>query len=123
MSSNLSFPGRRILVVEDDLLIGLEVKAALDDLGCDVIGPIAAVTPAIDVARAKTLDAAVLDINLGRALSFPIADVLIAANVPFIFLTAYNRAVLPPPYSKRPVLSKPFAPLLLAVELARVLGG
>jgi len=110
---------RRVLVVEDDPLLGLHVKTTLDEHGCLVIGPLRAVAPAVRVVRADRLDAAVLDINLGNELSFPIADALAAAKVPFLFLTAYNRAVLPIAYRFRPVLPKPFQAVALVAELAR----
>ena len=114
---SIKFSERRILFVEDDALAAMEVKATLDDLGCHVIGPIASVARALRVVSTERLDSAVLDINLGTELSFPIADDLTAVKVPFLFLTAYNRAVLPLPYCNRPVLSKPLIPKLLVVEL------
>jgi hypothetical protein len=66
-------------------------------------------------------DAAVLDVNLGNELSFPVADALMAARSPFLFLTAYNRAVLPIAHRLRPVLPKPVVAQALIVELARIL--
>jgi len=64
-------------------------------------------------------DAAVLDVNLGNELSFPIADALTAARVPFLFLTAYN-TVIPIAHRHRPVIPKPFLAEALVAELARV---
>ena len=80
------FSKRRVLVVEDEVLIGLDVKDTLVALGCQVLGPIATVAAAILAVTTNRLDATVLDINLGKELSFPIADALIIAAVPFIFL-------------------------------------
>ena len=116
------FPQRRVLVVEDDVLIGLDVKSALDATGCQVLGPIAAVNAAVQTVRTNRLDAAVLDINLGTELSFPIADALTSFKVPFLFLTAYDRATLPAAYRDKPVISKPFYPEALARMLARLFG-
>jgi DNA-binding response OmpR family regulator len=116
-----ALPERRVLVVEDDPLLGLHVKATLHEHGCLVIGPLRAVTPAVKIISPDRLDAAVLDVNLGDELSFPIADALTIARVPFLFLTAYNRAVLPIAHRLRPVLPKPFVALALVVELARIL--
>ena len=113
-------PERRILVVEDELLIGLDVRATLQSVGCVVLGPIATVDAAVKTVRADRLDAAVLDINLGGDLSFPIADALAKANVPYLFLTAYARVDLPEPYSYRTVLAKPFSPSVLLKGLAHI---
>ena len=115
------FPERRVLVVEDDPLLGLHVKATLREHGCLVIGPLRAVAPAVKVISADRPDAAVLDTNLGNELSFPVADALTAARIAFLFLTAYNRAVLPIAHRLRPVLPKPFVAQALIVEMARIL--
>jgi DNA-binding response OmpR family regulator len=115
------FPERRVLVVEDDPLLGLHVKATLREHGCLVIRPLRAVAPAVKVISADRPDAAVLDTNLGNELSFPVADALTAARIAFLFLTAYNRAVLPIAHRLRPVLPKPFVAQALIVEMARIL--
>ena len=122
MASSFQFPNRRILVVEDELLIGLDVKATLTDVGCEVIGPVASVSSAVKAVREDRFDAAVLDINLGGDLSFPIADALLEAQVPFLFLTAYARIALPKPYCERVVIAKPFSGSVLVRELARIFG-
>jgi hypothetical protein len=85
-----------------------------------VIGPLRAVAPAVKVISVDRPDAAVLDVNLGNELSFPIADALTAARVPFLFLTAYN-TVIPIAHRHRPVIPKPFLAEALVAELARVL--
>jgi CheY-like chemotaxis protein len=97
------------------------VKATLHEHGCLVIGPLRAVAPAVKVISIDRPDAAVLDVNLGNELSFPVADALTAARIPFLFLTASNRAVLPLAHRLRPVLPKPFVAQALIVELARIL--
>jgi len=84
-----------------------------------VIGPLRAVAPAVKVISVDRPDAAVLDVNLGNELSFPIADALTAARVPFLFLTAYN-TVIPIAHRHRPVIPKPFLAEALVAELARV---
>ena len=84
-----------------------------------MIGPLRAVAPAVKVISVDRPDAAVLDVNLGNELSFPIADALTAARVPFLFLTAYN-TVIPIAHRHRPVIPKPFLAEALVAELARV---
>jgi DNA-binding response OmpR family regulator len=119
----MQFAESCVLVVEDDVLIGLDVKATLDALGCHVLGPIATVGAALVTLSTNRLDAAVLDINLGPELSFPIADALSFASVPFLFLTAYNRAILPNAHRFRPLVTKPFLPEALVRAVTRLLGG
>ena len=116
------FPQRRVLVVEDDVLIGMDVKWALDTTGCQVLGPIATVNAAVQAVTTNSLDAAVLDVNLGTELSFPIADALTSSKVPFLFLTACDRATLPAAYRDTPVLAKPFYREALVRVLARIFG-
>jgi DNA-binding response OmpR family regulator len=116
------FPQRRVLVVEDDVLIGMDVKSALDATGCQVLGPIATVNAAIQAVTTNSLDAAVLDVNLGTELSFPIADALTSSKVPFLFLTGCDRATLPVAYRDKPVLTKPFYREALMRVLARIFG-
>ena len=111
----------RILVVEDEPLIGLDVKLTLSAQGVQVVGPVQGVAPALQVVNALPLQAAVLDINLDGELSFPIADALASAGVPFLFLTAYGRYVLPAAYQHYPILSKPVSAPLLIGELERLL--
>ena len=82
-----------------------------------------AVAPAMQIINASRLDVAVLDINLGTELSFPIADALAAIDVPFLFLTAHDRAIVPDAHSSRPLIAKPFVPQALARALALMLAG
>ena len=75
--------GRRILVVEDEFLLALEVEAALTSFGCFVAGPFAKLGKALVAARATRLDGAVLDINLNGEMVYPLAEFLDMAGVPF----------------------------------------
>ena len=99
---------RRVLVVEDEILIAITIETALNDAGYDVLGPFAHVEQAVDAARGELLDAAVLDVNLGGSKAFPIADALAAAHVPFLFLTGYANMELPPEYRNCTILPTPF---------------
>jgi len=106
MSSFLS--GRRVLVVEDEMLVAWELEDMLSNLGCTVIGPAARVNKALAMLDAETIDVAVLDVNLNGQKSYPVADALAVRDTPFIFLTGYNRESLPNRYQARPILQKPF---------------
>jgi CheY-like chemotaxis protein len=117
----VTLDGTRVLVVEDDALISLMIEDFLADLGCQVAASCARLEDGLAKAGNLAFDAAVLDINLGGQLSYPIAELLGARNIPYIFATGYGLAGLPPPFSRVPVLSKPFGLLQLKDGLGRAL--
>jgi CheY-like chemotaxis protein len=100
--------GLRVLVVEDEALVALQLEDMLSDLGCAVIGPAARVHQALDLLNGQWVDAAVLDLNVAGELVYPVADALTRRGVPFIFATGYGASGLTEPYRSRPVLQKPF---------------
>jgi CheY-like chemotaxis protein len=99
----------RVLVVEDEYLIALDLASALLELGAEVIGPVPSVEQALSVIRehADELDAAVLDINLGSETAYPIAEVLREQRVPFVFATGYDGWSVPDAYGDVPRCYKP----------------
>ena len=100
----------RILVVEDDFLVATLLAEILESAGWQVVGPVAHLAGALDAAVSEDFDAAVLDVNLGDQTVYPVAEVLDARGVPFVFVTAYGREALPRLFCGRPHLGKPFAP-------------
>jgi CheY-like chemotaxis protein len=102
--------GRRILVVEDNFLVATLLAEILESVGWQVVGPVAHLAAALDAAASEGFDAAVLDVNLGGQTVYPVAEVLDARRVPFVFVTACGREALPPLFCGRPHLGKPFAP-------------
>ena len=75
---------RRILVVEDEYLIAMNLQDALESVGSVVLGPVRPSTRrSRQSTRKSNIDAAVLDVNLGGALAFAVADKLIARKIPF----------------------------------------
>lgn len=116
--------GRRILVVEDEMMIAMLVEDMLADLGCDVVGPAHGLESALQMANDDDrLDAAVLDVNLGGQQVFAVADALRAKGVPAIFSTGYGEAGLRDVDAGSPVLQKPFRAGDLAKALNTALGG
>jgi len=99
---------RRILIVEDEVLIAISLEAALSDGGLMPVGPFSRLDQAVSAAETEALDGAVLDVNLGGAKVFPVADALIARGIPFLFLTGYANSQLPPKYRGTITLAKPF---------------
>ncbi len=82
--------GLRVLVVEDVAVLAWQVCDVLADAGAAVADPVPGVARALALLAEQKVDAAVLDKNLGGESSDTIADVLIAQDVPFAFLTGYN---------------------------------
>jgi len=87
--------GKRILVVEDEPMISLLIEDILFDLGCVVVGPASTLGMALELAASEDFDAAILDVQLGREVSFPLADVLNHTGIPFAFATGYGDGSLP----------------------------
>lgn len=86
-------PGLRILLVEDEVLVAMELAAMLVDMGCEVVGPVGQLADAISLARSAELEGAILDINLGGIEVYPVADELAARGIPFVFCTGYGEEV------------------------------
>ena len=112
---------RRILVVEDDFLVATLLAEIFESVGWQVVGPVAHLATALDAAASEGFDAATLDINLGGQTVYPVAEVLDARRVPFVFVTACGREALPPSFCGRPHLGKPFAPGELVGTVARLI--
>lgn len=94
--SHHDLKGRRVLVVEDEFYIALDMSDALEDHGAEVLGPTASVADAVDLIESTDhIDAAVVDLNLRGEFAFPVARALIKRNVPFVFATGYDAEVIP----------------------------
>jgi CheY-like chemotaxis protein len=106
-----------VLVVEDDMIICIMIESFLGKLGCEVVAVAASLQDALSKARTLVIDAAVLDVNLGGEMSYPIAEALEARKIPFLFATSYGAKELPKTLVGVPVLSKPFGMQQLAVAL------
>jgi CheY-like chemotaxis protein len=100
--------GLRVLLVEDESMVALLLEDMLAELGHEVVGPVARLDKALEMAQRQKLDAALLDVNLNGEEIYPVAEVLAAREIPFVFITGYGRNVLGAPYRDRPTLQKPF---------------
>jgi CheY-like chemotaxis protein len=122
MEDNQDLRGRRVLVVEDEMMIAMLVEDMLADLGCAVIGPAHGLATALDLAHAThELDVALLDVNLSGQPVFPVADALRARRIPIIFCTGYGDAGLRDSDRGAPVLQKPYRAKDLADTLTAAL--
>ncbi|KTS10769.1 hypothetical protein SB2_12160 [Methylobacterium radiotolerans] len=111
--------GRRILIVEDEYLIAMQVKRWLLAAGAEVVGPVPSVEQALDLIEEGGLDAAVLDVNLGNGRTvYPVADKLSALGVPYLFATGDVKISGAAADRQCPQLGKPF----VEAELLQALG-
>ena len=110
--------GRRILIVEDDHMVAKSLGRMLELWGATIIGPAPTVERALALVQStERLDGAAVDLNLREVRAFPVADALIAREVPFVFTTGYGKSAIPERYGNVPVLRKPLDPIDLAMAL------
>lgn len=106
---------KQILLVEDDFLLAGPLAEHLEDVGATVVGPTGTIEESIAlIARVPEIDAALMDVNLGGEMSYPVAYDLSRRGVPFVFLTAYDPSLVAARFRDVPVFAKP-------VEFERVL--
>ena len=113
--------GRRILVVEDEMLLLMNIETTLEDLGCTAISSAANVADALTLLDERGFDAAMLDVNLDGERSYPIADALVARGIPFVFATGYADHGGWNDLLSGPMLRKPYLASDLAAAFARLL--
>lgn len=104
--------GKRLLIVEDEYLVAMELSTAMEDMGADVVGMTGSLAEALEMAKGP-LDGALVDVQLGQDKSFALLDKLLAAGIPFILTTGYDVAVLPEHLRHCPRIAKPILPARL----------
>jgi len=113
--------GRRILIVEDEPLIGMVLTDYLEDASCSVVGPVQSADKALQMANEETADAALVDGNLAGRRVDQIVAALKARGIPFAFVTGYGREALPPGFDDAPIVEKPFTQEQVISTLERLL--
>ena len=113
--------GYSVLLVEDEIMIRMMVADMLEELGHSVAGEAGEIGQAIKLAQATEFELAILDVNVNGHAITPVADVIKARNLPFIFATGYGAAGVPEEYRDRPTLQKPFLIERLAEVIIQVL--
>lgn len=111
----------RILVVEDEVLIGIEIAEILKDAGFEIAGPVTTVGRALEYLENEMCDAAVLDINLGKETSEPVAKLLSTQGTPYLSVSGRGIEDRPAAFSGSLHLSKPIQSTLLIKELGQML--
>lgn len=103
----MMFEQSRILILEDEPIIGLALEDLLASRGATVVN-----TSRLDEARdalAQPIDAAILDVNVHGQMSYPVAAALAERAIPFIFATGYGDSSHPPEFGAVPTISKPYS--------------
>ena len=100
--------GKRVFVVEDEMLVSMLLEDMLTDIGCEIVATASRLEDALRHARDAALDVAILDVNLNGQPSYAVAEALAARNLPFVFATGYGKAGLASAYRHLPTLQKPF---------------
>jgi len=114
--------GRRILIVEDEMLLALDLQMILEDHGCEVLGPVPNAKRALALLAQERPDAATLDMNLNGQSSGPIAEALSAQNIPFLIISGYSNLSEEEPLLRNARhVAKPFATAILLRELTELL--
>ncbi|MFC3613776.1 HWE histidine kinase domain-containing protein [Lutimaribacter marinistellae] len=91
-SKNLALAGKRILLVEDEAIVGQDLAEELRSQGAEVVGPLASCAQAIPIAARGGFDCAILDVSVDDGDTWPIAHRLLDSGTPFLFLTGYSSA-------------------------------
>lgn len=101
--------GARVLIVEDEALVGIMLEEMLEELGATVTAHALRLEEGMSLAADCDVDAAVLDVNLSGVRSYPIADKLRERGIPFVFATGYGAAILTGQYENDRLIHKPYS--------------
>jgi CheY-like chemotaxis protein len=115
-------PGGSVFLVEDEVMIRMMVADMLEELGYSVAAEAGEIDEAMKLAQSAEFDLAILDVNVNGKVISPVADLIRARNLPFIFATGYGSAGVPEQYRDRPALQKPFQIETLAKMIDSALG-
>jgi light-regulated signal transduction histidine kinase (bacteriophytochrome) len=109
----------KVLLVEDQVLIAMDAEMMLADAGLSNVVTASSSADALNRLKSFTPGIAILDINLGRDTSVPVAEELARRNIPFVFATGYDdRSIVPDNFADVPVVRKPYDSLALVAALS-----
>jgi DNA-binding response OmpR family regulator len=113
--------GKRVLILEDDYHLAMELENAMERAGATVLGPFARSRQALSALQRESLDCALVDLNLGQGPDFEVPRVLQALGTPFLFVTGYDEPTIPLEFAATKRLEKPVDPQQIATAVAEVL--
>ena len=120
---DVDLTGARVLLVEDQMLIALDLENILADHGITDVVTASSATDAIRRLQDFAADVAILDVNLGAETSAPVADELIRRGIPFAFATGYgDSAAIPKRFAAVPVVRKPYEARSIIDQVSRLYG-
>lgn len=100
---------KSVLILEDSLIIAMEVEEILRSIGVEHVEMVANLDEAAKALDTRQPDFALLDVNLGEAMSFDFARMLRARDIPFGFVSGYSdTGDFPDDLQQTPLLVKPF---------------
>src|SRR6478609_2794206 len=111
--------GKRLLIVEDEFVIALDLQHLLEAAGHQVVGLAANIEDALALIEASLIGGAVLDINLRGDRVTAVADMLARRGVPFVFVSGYGQSGRPAGHERVPVLAKPYNEHELLAQVER----
>lgn len=101
--------GLRVIIVEDEAMLALELTDMISELGCEVAGSATRLPSALDLAVNGFFDLAILDVNLNGVRVDEAADAIIARGKPVVFATGYNESGVAQHKSSWPIVNKPYS--------------
>jgi DNA-binding LytR/AlgR family response regulator len=116
--------GLRVLIVEDEFLLAMELETLVEGGGCTAVGPASSVGQALALIDGDAPDVALLDVNLKGERATPVAAALQQRGVPYVLITGYSDAQLSEPELRRaPRVDKPVSSRALTRAVKRALDG
>lgn len=115
--------GRRVLVVEDEYFLADDIVQILKEMGARIVGPVGDLEEATNLVNGDiAIDAAVVDVNLRSELAFPLARILRARKVPFVFTTGYDCSSIEQEFQDIQLWEKPLDLAAMARDLVDLIG-
>lgn len=108
---DMTIAGKRVLIVEDEVFVALDLQARIEDAGGIVVGPVTTLHDALLIATHADVDVAIMDVELHGEISFPAADILVGKGTPFLWHSGFAGAErFARDYPDAPVIEKPSEP-------------
>lgn len=118
----MSLDNLKILVVEDEYLLAMALRAVLVEAGAEVLGPVSTVAQAQHIiSNGRGVDVAVLDVNLGKEMVYPVADTLMALGIPCVLTTGFDGVSLDERYRHMERFEKPYDPEQVVAQVDAVM--